>query len=288
MLEPGLARTGVDGLRGSDRVVALPDTDAARRASAASPESPREQRTIALYQRLEGCTDEAERLRILDEVVMLNMPVARSIAMRYRDRGENIDDLCQVAYLGLVKAARGFDWRRGHDFLAFAAPTISGEVKRYFRDRGWDIRPPRRIQDLKPELERAADELHHELRRAPTVAEIAARLDVTQEQVIETLVAIRSYSASSLDSPVAQDGLPLSERLGGADDALERVVDHISVAPLVAALPERDRLILSLRFGQNLTQSQIAERIGVSQMQVSRLLARTLQRLRQQVGAGAA
>lgn len=247
--------------------------------------SPRESRTLELYRRIEDCTDESERSQLLDTVVLLNMPVARSIALRYRDRGENIDDLCQVAYLGLVKASRGFDWRRGHDFLAFAAPTISGEVKRYFRDRGWDVRPPRRVQDLKPLVERTADELSHELRRSPTVAEIAARLDVGQEQVIETLVAIRSYSACSLDTPVTEESVPLQERLGGPDAALERVVDHVAVQPLVAALPERDRLILSLRFGQGLTQSQIAERIGVSQMQVSRLLSRTLARLRSQVAA---
>lgn len=247
--------------------------------------SPRETRTIELYRRMDGCTSEADRSRLLEGVVLLNMPVARSIALRYRGRGQNIDDLSQVAYLALVKAARGFDWRLGHDFLAFAAPTISGEVKRYFRDRGWDVRPPRRVQDLKPLVERTADELSHELRRSPTVAEIAARLDVGQEEVIETLVAVRSYTACSLDTPVAEESLPLRERLGGPDAALERVVDHVAVQPLVAALPERDRLILSLRFGQGMTQSQIAQRIGVSQMQVSRLLSRTLQRLRSQIAA---
>lgn len=262
----------------------VPTQRAAATASALTS-SPRETRTIELYRRMEACPDEEERSRLLDAVVLLNMPVARSIALRYRDRGENIDDLCQVAYLGLIKAARSFDWRRGYDFLAFAAPTISGEVKRYFRDRGWDVRPPRRVQDLKPLVERTADELSHELRRSPTVAEIAARLDVGQEQVIETLVAIRAYSACSLDTPVTEESVPLRERLGGPDAALERVVDHVAVQPLVAALPERDRLILSLRFGQGLTQSQIAERIGVSQMQVSRLLSRTLKLLRSQVAA---
>lgn len=250
---------------------------------AESAATSRDERTRELTRALRATTDAAARQQLIESVVLLNLPIARSIALRYRDRGEPLDDLRQVAYLGLLKAVHGYDPDRGHDFLSFAVPTISGEVKRHFRDRGWDIRPPRRVQDLKPQVERAADDLNHTLQRSPTVREIADKVGATQEQVIETLVAARSYTASSLDTPVADDAVPLADRLGALDEALEGVVDYLSVRPLIAALPERERTILALRFGDGLTQSQIAERIGVSQMQVSRLLARTLSRLRSQL-----
>lgn len=248
-----------------------------------TPEGPadrREAETDTLLERA-ASADGTERHRLLDEVVLLNLPVARALAARYRDRGEPLDDLVQVASLALVKAARGYEPGKGRGFLPYAVPTITGELRRHFRDRGWDVRPPRRVQELRASIGSVSQDLAQEIGRAPTVAEVAARLKISQEEVLETLAAAQGYSATSLDAPVDGDaGMPLADTLGGEDDALERVVDQASVEPLLAALPARDRHILCLRFYRGWTQSQIAEDVGVTQMQVSRLLSRALARLR--------
>ena len=261
-------------------MTALPDT-----ASSA-----RERATEDLLDRASACESEVERQRLIDEVVVLNLPVARALASRFRDRGEQLDDLVQVASLALVKAARGYQPGKGRGFLPYAVPTITGELRRHFRDRGWGVRPPRRLQELRLSLGSAAQELSQKIGRSPTVAELADHLKVGQEEVIEALAAAQDYNLASLDAPMdgEADGVPLSATLGGDDGAIDRVVDHVSVAPLLASLPERDRHILSLRFYRGWTQSQIAEDIGVTQMQVSRLLSRTLSRLRSQLDDEAA
>jgi RNA polymerase sigma-B factor len=244
----------------------------------------RDEVTDALLARAATCVDPVERARLLDEVVLLNLPVARGLAARYRDRGESMDDLVQVASLALVKATRGYEPDKGRGFLPYAVPTITGELRRHFRDRGWDVRPPRRVQELRLALSGAAAELSQELGRSPTVRELAAHLRVGEEDVIETLAAAQGYSATSLEAPADGDeGLSLSETLGHEDSEFERVIDTMAVRPLLAALPARDRRILYLRFFRGWTQSQIAEDIGVTQMQVSRLLSRILATLRHEV-----
>ncbi|MFZ5870894.1 MAG: SigB/SigF/SigG family RNA polymerase sigma factor [Actinomycetota bacterium] len=254
----------------------------AQQAPAAAPD--REAATEDLLVRARDAADETERRRLLDEVVLLNLPVARGLASRYRDRGEAFDDLLQVASLALVKAAQGYEPGKGRGFLAYAVPTITGELRRHFRDRGWHIRPPRRLQELRLSIEAAAQELSQATGHAPTVAELAAHLDASQEEVLEALAAAQGYTAASLDAPADGDeGLPLGETLGAEDAELERVVDCLAVEPLLARLSPRDRHILSLRFYRGWTQSQIAEDIGVTQMQVSRLLSKALARLRSEV-----
>ena len=249
----------------------------------------REQATEDLLERA-WPAEEAERARLLDEVVVLNLPVARALAARFRDRGEQLDDLVQVASLALVKAAQGYQPGKGRGFLPYAVPTITGELRRHFRDRQWGVRPPRRLQELRLSLGAAAAELTQSIGHSPTVRQLAEHLRVDQEEVIEALAAAQDYHLASLDAPMdgEADGTPLGATLGEDDGAYDRLVDHVSVAPLLASLPERDRRILSLRFFQGWTQSQIAAEIGVTQMQVSRLLSRTLARLREQLDDAAA
>lgn len=234
-----------------------------------------------LLRRAAHTDDVVERERLWDEVVLLTMPVARSVALRYRQRGESIEDLTQVAYLGLVKAVRGFDPDHGSSFLSYAVPSITGEVRRWFRDKGWDIRPPRRLQELRGAMAAVLPELTQKLGRAPRAQEVAERLDVCVEDVIETLAAVSCYSTDSLEAPVAAEGsMSLGETLGESDTGLEEVEDRVALRPLLAAMPPRDRHILSLRFYRGWTQAQIAEDVGVTQMQVSRLLTRALAQLR--------
>ncbi|GAB2689775.1 SigB/SigF/SigG family RNA polymerase sigma factor [Thalassiella azotivora] len=233
------------------------------------------------------CGDPGRARRLREEAVRAAMPVARSIAVRYRDRGESLDDLVQVAYLGLVKAVDGFDAEHPSDFLGYATPSISGEVRRWFRDRGWDVRPPRRVQELRSTVGQVVQELTQTLGRAPTVREIAERAASTPEQVTEALVAASAYSSDSLDAPVGRrDDVSLGDTLPEPDDDLDGVEDRVALAPLLAALPPRDRHVLALRFYRGLTQSEIAEDIGVTQMQVSRIISKSLTVLRRQLLAG--
>lgn len=241
----------------------------------------RAERTAALMADLSRCPSGARAQQLRDDVVLTNLPVATSVAMRYRDRGEPLDDLIQVARMGLVKAARGFDPDRGPDFLAYAVPTIRGEVRRHFRDRGWDIRPPRRIQELRVRVEAAVADLSQRLDRSPRPSEIAEHLDVDPGDVAECLASAEFYHVHSLDAPTqAEDGLDVAGSTGAVDPALGTVEDLASLKPLIAELSPRDRHILALRFWHGWTQARIAEEIGVTQMQVSRLLAQSLRRLR--------
>lgn len=213
------------------------------------------------------------------------MDMARSVAGRYWGRGESSEDLAQVAYLGLMKAIHGYDPKRG-DFRSYAIPTIAGEVKRHFRDRSWAVRAPRWIQELQADISAVSDELMQELRRPPRPDELAGRLDVTEDEVIQALSADGCFTPSSLDvrGPTG-DGYALAERLGSEDPDMDRAEIRVALAPLIEELSERDRRIIALRFFQGWTQTQIASDLGVTQMQVSRLLSRILENLRVQLTA---
>jgi RNA polymerase sigma-B factor len=237
--------------------------------------------TVRILAELRRCEDQQRRQRLRHQLVVVNLPVATSIAMRYRSRGASLEDLVQAANLGLVKAVNGFDPERGNEFMAYAVPTIAGEVKRYFRDQGWDIRPPRRVQELRPEVERASAELTQTLGRSPRVSEIAEHLQVGEEDVIECVSSAEIYHLSSLDAPIGDaEHLAVADTLGEPDPALAKVDDLMTLRVLLDDLPLRDRRILALRFFRGWTQAQIAGDIGVTQMQVSRLIAKVLARLR--------
>jgi RNA polymerase sigma-B factor len=224
-----------------------------------------------------------ERAYVRDTLIELNLPLVRYAAARFRSRNEPMEDIVQVGTIGLIKAIDRFDCERGVEFPTFAMPTIVGEVKRFFRDTSWSVRVPRRLQELRLALTKASDELAQKLDRSPTVAELAKCLGVSEEDVVDGLAVGNAYTASSLDSPPPEDDGgegSLADRLGYEDTALEGVEYRESLKPLLAQLPPRERRIIMLRFFANMTQSQIGEEVGISQMHVSRLLTRTLARLR--------
>jgi RNA polymerase sigma-B factor len=223
-----------------------------------------------------------------DAIIARCLPLADHIARRFSNRGEPFEDLVQVARMGLCQAVNRFDVDNGADFLAFAVPTMMGEVRRYFRDHGWSVKVPRRMKELGAQLKRAREELSHQLGRAPTASEIATHLGIDREEVIQAQIAASAYSTLSSDAPSPaadgdDDGRSLTNSFGDLDANLDKVLDVETVRPLLAALPERDQTVLMLRFFENMTQTQIADRLGISQMHVSRLLARSLAKLRQSV-----
>jgi RNA polymerase sigma-B factor len=220
-----------------------------------------------------------------EEAVQLLLPLARALARRYANKGEPLDDLEQVACVGLLKAIDRFDCERDVRVTTFAVPTIAGELKRHFRDRGWMVRVPRDVQELTARLFRTREELTRLLGRSPNVAELARAAAATEEEVVEALHASEAYRAMSLDEPVA-GGLAPADALGGHDDGFERTEHRILLRGGFAALAPREREILRLRFFEGLTQREIAEHIGVTQMQVSRLLTRILGQLRSGLALG--
>jgi RNA polymerase sigma-B factor len=245
-----------------------------------SEEEHRERLSQKLLRAAARAGDEETRRMLLDEVVVLNVEVARSIAMRYRSRGIPLEDLKQVACLGLIKAARGYDPEVGTAFLAYCVPTIRGEIKRYFRDHGWTVKPPRRVQELQARIKSAESDLATSLGRPPRPSELAAYLDEDPSDVIEALAVNGCFTPSSLDRPVAEDGsVSLGDLLGSDDRDKVAAEARVMLAPVVRTLSERDRKILMLRFFRGWTQSEIAEELGVTQMQVSRLLSRILRDL---------
>jgi RNA polymerase sigma-B factor len=228
---------------------------------------------------------EAERQALQDRIVEINMQIAVDVARRYRSRGIPIDDLEQVAYLGLVKAARGFDAERATDFLSYAVPTIRGEVRRYFRDHGWTVRPPRTVQQAQARITAVESDLCQELGRAPRPTEIAERLDLELDLVVEALAANGCFSPTSLDAtPVDGEG-GIGERLGDDDASFESAEARVALKPLLAHLDRRERTMLEMRFFKGATQSEIGEVLGITQMQVSRLLSALLARLRDELGS---
>jgi len=223
---------------------------------------------------------------IREELVRRNLAFAKRLALRYRGASESFDDLLQVANLGLINAIDRFDPEREIPFTAFASPTILGELKRHFRDRVWTVRVPRGLHDLMAEVDKAITELTKELQRSPSVAEIAERLEVEQTDVLEVLEANHNRRPLSLDRPAGtEDGdeAPPAEWVGSEDEGFELVEGRIALDAALPYLDERERLVLKLRFAEDMTQSQIAERIGHSQMHVSRILRRALARIREQI-----
>jgi RNA polymerase sigma-B factor len=224
--------------------------------------------------------DSPARRELRDRVVTDLLPLAAQLARRFRDRGESHEDLKQVAVLALINAVDRFDPKRG-DFFPFAVTTMTGELKRHLRDRGWAVRPPRRLQELSIEVRWAESQLGQTLGRSPTAADIANYLDVAQDAVVEAMIAQRSRRSASLQAPIRAADVPLVDILGADDRRLDAIDCWVSLRSLIAELPSRTRRILEMRFGQGMTQTQIAEQVGLSQMHVSRILTNTMQRMRE-------
>ena len=217
-----------------------------------------------------------------DELVSAHMGLAEYLARRFTNRGEPLDDLMQVAALGLLKAVDRFDPGRGLEFSTYATPTIVGELKRHFRDKGWAVRVPRRVQELHLRLGAVVSQLTQDLGRSPTIPEIADSASVSEEEVLEAIEAGHAYRFTSLDAPSGgDDDSSLSDQLGEEDQGLIDSEHRVALSPLIARFPPRERMILHLRFFEGLTQSEIANQLGISQMHVSRLLARSLAQLRE-------
>ncbi|QNI05902.1 RNA polymerase sigma factor SigF [Mycobacterium kubicae] len=240
-----------------------------------------------MFRELAGLpTDSAEFQSHRDKIVERCLPLADHIARRFEGRGEPRDDLIQVARVGLVNAVVRFDVETGSDFVSFAVPTIMGEVRRHFRDNSWSVKVPRRLKELHLRLGTATADLSQRLGRAPTATELAAELGMDRGEVVEGLVAGSSYNTLSIDSGGGSeddDARAIADTLGDVDSGLDQIENREALRPLLEALPERERTVLILRFFESMTQTQIAERVGISQMHVSRLLAKSLTRLRDQL-----
>ena len=273
MTEPTIAAPAVDDLIETEQMLARVERPGHDRGRARD--------LFAVLAELPETADERQRAR--DELVEMHLPLVEYLARRFRNRGEPLDDLVQVATIGLIKAVDRFDLDRGVESSTYATPTIVGEIKRHFRDKGWAIRVPRRLQELKLLLAKATSELSQRQGRSPTVAELALHLKLSEEEVLEGLESANAYSAVSLDAPDTGDDEThaVADTLGVTDEGLEGVEYRESLKPLLEKLPAREKRILLLRFFGNMNQSQIAAELGISQMHVSRLLARTLAQLRE-------
>jgi RNA polymerase sigma-B factor len=239
-----------------------------------------------LFERLRADGDPLAREALVERY----LPLARRLARRYQHTDEPVDDLVQVASIGLIKAVDRFDSSREVMFSSYAVPTILGELKRHFRDRTWSVRVPRDLQELALRVDQTVTRLSSGQRRLPSVGEIARAVEASEEQVLEALEAMGAYRASSLDTPRAareEEGESVAESLGDEDEAFQHAEERATLEPLLARISERERTVLGLRFGSDLTQAEIGERIGVSQMQVSRLIRQALSRLRAGVEAEA-
>jgi len=237
-----------------------------------------------LFRELAGLdADDPRRAEVRERLVTGHLPLAEHIAQRFSGKGIAKDDLVQTASVGLIHAVDRFDPGMGTDFLSYAVPTVMGEVRRHFRDTSWPMRVPRRLQELRIAVNRAGAELSQRLGRPPTDAEAAEHLGITEAQVQQGYEARQAYRAVSLDeAPFADEDAPrLGDTVGGEDAALGLVEDHESLVPLIQELPQREQRILALRYFGDMTQTQIAEEVGISQMHVSRLLHRTLGELRE-------
>jgi RNA polymerase sigma-B factor len=247
-------------------------------------------RTKALFEERSGTDDPEVRRRIHEEIITLNLGVADSLAQRYSARGLPIDDLTQEARLALVRVVESFRPEYGHDFLSYAVPSILGALRKQFRDSGWTVRPPRRIQEAQQAINQCRSDLLQKLGREPRVTELAEELDLDEETVIEALSADGCYTPASLDRPVGTDGesdagtRTLGSVLGSADPDYDSCEARVMLRPLLARLDARDRKVLQLRFVDGLTQREVGEQIGVTQMQVSRILSRIFSTLRDEVG----
>ncbi|MDI1460682.1 SigB/SigF/SigG family RNA polymerase sigma factor [Catellatospora sp. KI3] len=229
--------------------------------------------------------EDAGTMRLRNEIICRCLPMARRLAERFRNRGEDVQDLIQVATIGLINSVDRFDPDRGVPFAYFAAPTILGEIKRHFRDRTWTLHVYRSLQDLHVAVCRVVPELTQALQRTPTAADIAASLKVDVAEVQQAMECSAAHTTGSINAPITGDDRDsqMGDLLGAPDSTLEGVADRQVLYDAIATLPERDQRILRMRFVDGLTQSEIAAQIGVSQMQISRLLARTFDRLREQL-----
>lgn len=227
--------------------------------------------------------DGDERAR--EELIRRYLPLASRLARRYRNSGEDMEDLYQVASLALVKAVDRFDPERGTEFASYAVPTILGEIKRHFRDHTWAVHVPRDLQERTAKVSRAIEELSKDLGRAPSVREIAVRLELEAEEIVEAMGAASAYDALSLDAEPGEESesTTLGDTIGAPELGYDLVEYGASIQGTLKEMPERDREVIHLRFVEDLTQTEIAERIGVSQMQVSRLIRRAVARLRESV-----
>jgi len=245
-----------------------------------------DQAAVGLLKRLAGLpAEDPARAVVRGRAIEAWLPLARHLAQRFHGRGEPLDDLTQIATVGLIKAIDRFDPEYGNDFAAYAVPTIVGEIKRHFRDRTWDIRVPRRLQELKLDINEATATLSQRLGRSPTVADLAEYLKRSEDDIIEGLEGARAYNAVSLQTLVGAgiDGTELGDLFGIDDPELALAEFRASLGPALDSLSPREQQIVILRFFGNLTQTQIAQRVGISQMHVSRLLARSLATLRTQL-----
>ncbi|CAN5567772.1 N/A [soil metagenome] len=227
--------------------------------------------------------DRTGDLRVRDELIEAHLRLAEHLARRFNNRGVALDDLIQVASLGLVKAVERFDPERGLEFSTFATPTIVGELKRHFRDKGWAVRVPRRVQELHVEINSLVNELTQQLGRSPTVSELAGHARTSEEEVLEAMEAGQAYRSTSIDAPRRgdeDDGRDLANQLGDIDTNMFDAENRMLISRLIQSLPSREQLMVHLRFFEGMTQSQIAERLGISQMHVSRLLSKSLRILR--------
>ena len=234
-----------------------------------------ESEVLVLFAHLPGDAGAREKL------IVMFQPLAEYLARRFGGRGQPMEDLVQVAYVGLISAVDRFDASREVRFATYAAATIVGELKRHLRDKAWAVRVPRSLQELGLRINKALPVFTQELGRAPTALELAERLDATADEIMGAIDAAQAYTASSLDAPLAEGNITHHELLGREDPSFERLDEWATVAPAVKGLPTRERRVLYMRFFQGLTQSQIAEEIGVSQMHVSRILSQVLAQLRQ-------
>jgi RNA polymerase sigma-B factor len=247
--------------------------------------------TTEAFRRLASLPPGRQHDSLREQIVEAWLPMANRLAGRFRNRGESLEDLRQVAALGLVKAVDRYDPELGNAFESYAVPTVTGEIKRHFRDHMWTLHVPRRVQDLRNRVRFAAQELSGTISgRRPTVAEIAEHARMSEEDVRAGLEALESFTALSLDAEVSggDDGYSLGDVLGSCDPGLDVVIDREAVKPRLRALPERERTILYMRFFGDMTQSRIADELGISQMHVSRLISRCCHRLRDQVMRDAA
>ncbi|MGW6395628.1 RNA polymerase sigma factor SigF [Streptomyces sp. NPDC055103] len=265
----------------SPQIPALPDRPLDR-IGAVDARALSKQLFARLAELEEGTHDHAY---VRNTLVELNLALVKFAAARFGSRSEPMEDIVQVGTIGLIKAIDRFELARGVEFPTFAMPTIIGEIKRFFRDTSWSVHVPRRLQELRLDLARAGDALSQRLDRAPTIAELAEELGISTDEVVEGMTASNAYTASSLDARTEEDeagsgDTTLADKIGYEDDGLTGIEYIASLKPMIASLPARDRQILSLRFVSGLTQSEIGTELGISQMHVSRLLSRTLARLR--------
>jgi RNA polymerase sigma-B factor len=242
----------------------------------------RSERTAELITEAHATDDEERKRELLDEVILINRGVAEAVASRYRGRGVPQEDLAQVAYEGLTKAVNRFDPSTRNDLLTYAVPTIRGEVMRHFRDHGWSVRPPRRVQELQWRVNQCIERLEHDLGREPRDAEVIEELGIEDEDYQEAVEAFGCFQPTSLDQPVRSEATSaLGDLLPDTSEPESAADARVTLAPVVRRLSERDRRILHLRFFEDLTQAEIGEDLGVTQMQVSRLLSRILGTLRE-------